>query len=276
MVSLRDQLVGDLKSTLWAVTAGVGCVLLIACANLAGLLLTRGVGRERDFAVRAALGAGRARLIRQTLIESLLLAGAGGGAGILIAQLTMPFLRYLVPVTLTAWSELQIDLRLAGFLLLVSMLAAVLSGTLPALLFSRTGLSDSLQLGGRVAASGSTRIRKKLIVSEVALAVVLLVGAGLLSRTLWALAHVPLGFQPAGVMTLRTSLPISAIHRTVPFRPARNSTAACWIRWAPFPGLFRLDTRRSCRSPMPEARVPSSWKERRDPIQGSPTMPIIG
>jgi predicted permease len=91
VVSLRDQLVGYLKSTLWAVTAGVGCVLLIACANLAGLLLTRGVGRERDFAVRAALGAGRARLIRQTLIESLLLAGFGCGSGILIALLTMPF-----------------------------------------------------------------------------------------------------------------------------------------------------------------------------------------
>jgi putative ABC transport system permease protein len=117
VVSLRDQLVGDLKSTLWAVTAGVGCVLLIACANLAGLLLTRGVGRERDFAVRVALGAGRARLIRQTLIESLLLAGAGCGAGILIAQLTIPFLRYLVPGTLSGWSEPQIDLRLAGFLL---------------------------------------------------------------------------------------------------------------------------------------------------------------
>jgi len=221
VVSLRDQLVGDLKSTLWAVTAGVGCVLLIACANLAGLLLTRGVGRERDFAVRAALGAGRARLIRQTLIESLLLAGAGGAAGILIAQVTMPFLRYLVPGTLSAWSEPQIDLRLAGFLLLISMLAAVLSGTLPALLFSRARISNSLQLGGRVAASGSTRIRKMLIVSEVALAVVLLVGAGLLSRTLWALAHVPLGFQPEGMMTLRTSLPISA---SSPYRsyPARS------------------------------------------------------
>ena len=115
VVSLRDQLVGDLKSTLWAVTAGVGCVLLIACANLAGLLLTRGVGREREFAVRAALGAGRVRLIRQTLIESLLLAGFGGGAGVLIAQLTMPFLRYLVPGTLSAWSEPRIDLRLRGF-----------------------------------------------------------------------------------------------------------------------------------------------------------------
>src|SRR5262249_10815113 len=134
----------------------------------------------------------------------------GGAAGILIALLTMPFLRYLVPSTLSAWSEPQIDLLLLGFLLLVSMLAAVLFGTLPALLFSRPGLSNSLQPGGRVAASGSTRIRKMLIVSEVALAVVLLVGAGLLTRTLWALAHVPLGFQPEGVMTLRTSLPISA------------------------------------------------------------------
>jgi putative ABC transport system permease protein len=188
----------------------VGCVLLIACANLAGLLLTRGVGRERDFAVRAALGAGRARLIRQTLIESLLLAGFGGGAGILIALLTMPFLRYLVPSTLRAWSDPQIDLPLLGFLLLVSISAAVLFGTLPALLFSRPRLSNSLQPGGRVAASGSTRARKMLIVSEVALATVLVVGAGLLARTLWALAHVPLGFQPDGVMTLRTSLPVSA------------------------------------------------------------------
>jgi putative ABC transport system permease protein len=210
VVSLRDQLVGDLKLTLWAVTAGVGCVLLIACANLAGLLLTRGVGREREFALRAALGAGRARLIRQTLIESLLLAGFGGVAGVLIAVFTLPFLRHLVPSTLIAWSELQIDLRLLGFLLLLSMLAAVLFGTLPALLFSRLDLSNSLQQGGRVAASGRTRIRKMLIVSEVALAVVLLVGAGLLTRTLWALAHVPLGFQPEGVMTLRTSLPVSA------------------------------------------------------------------
>ncbi len=210
VVSLRDQLVGDLKSTLWAVTAGVCCVLLIACANLAGLLLTRGVGRERDFAVRAALGAGRARLIRQTLIESLVLAGIGGGAGILIAVFTLPFLRYLVPSTLSAWSAPRIDLPLIGFLLLVSMLAAALFGTLPAFLFSRPDLSNSLQQGGRVAASGSTRIRRMLIVSEVALAVVLLVGAGLLTRTLWALAHAPLGFQPEGVMTLRTSLPVSA------------------------------------------------------------------
>jgi len=221
VVSLRDQLVGDLKLTLWAVTAAVGCVLLIACANLAGLLLTRGVGREREFAIRAALGAGRVRLVRQTLIESLLLAGFGGAAGILIAVFTLPFLRHLVPSTLSAWSELRIDLPLLGFLLFVSMLAAVLFGTLPAFLFSRPDLSTSLQQGGRVAASGSTRTRKILIVSEVALAVVLLVGSGLLTRTLWALAHVPLGFNPEGVMTLRTSLPVST---NTPYRsfPARS------------------------------------------------------
>src|SRR5690349_34142 len=121
VVSLRDQLVGDLKPTLWAVAAGVGCVLLIACANLAGLLLTRGVGREREFAIRTALGAGRARLIRQTLIESLLLASVGGAAGILIAVIALPFLRDLVPTTLSAWSELRIDLPLLGFLLFLSM-----------------------------------------------------------------------------------------------------------------------------------------------------------
>ena len=210
VVSLRDQLVGDLKLTLWVVSAGVACVLLIACANLAGLLLARGAGREREFAVRSALGAGRARLIRQTLIESLLIAAFGGGLGIVLAELALPFLRHLLPSTLSAWSDLRIDFSLLGFLLLVSILAATLFGILPALIFSRLDLSISLQRGGRVAVGGSTRARKMLIVSEVALAVVLLVGAGLLTRTLWALAHVPLGFHAEGVITLRTSLPVSS------------------------------------------------------------------
>jgi putative ABC transport system permease protein len=210
VVSLRDQLVGNLRLALWAVTAGVGCVLLIACANLAGLLLARAAAREREFAVRAALGAGRARLIRQALIESLLLAGIGAGAGTLIAVFTLPFLRHLVPAALTAWSEPRIDLPLFKFLPFISVLAAILFGTLPALVLSRANLSTSLRQGGRVATGGSTRTRKMLIVSEVALAVVLLVGAGLLTRTLWALAHVPLGFRPEGVITLRTSLPGSS------------------------------------------------------------------
>ncbi len=222
VIGLRDQLVGDLKLAIWAVAAGVGCVLLIACANLAGLLLTRAAGREREFAVRVALGAGRLRLVRQALIESLFLGGLGGAAGILVAVSALPLLRHLVPATLNAWSEPRIDPPLLGFLLLVSFLAAILFGTLPALALSRPDLGTSLRQGSRVATRGSARIRKTLIVSEVALAVVLLVGAGLLTRTLWALAHVPLGFHPEGVMTLRTSLPISS---DSPYRdfPARTA-----------------------------------------------------
>ncbi len=207
VVSLRDQLVGNLKLALWAVAAGVGCVLLIACANLAGLLLARAAARQREFAVRAALGAGRARLIRQTLIESLLLAGIGAGAGILIALFTLPFLRHLVPAALTVWSALRLDLPLFGFLLLISVVAAILFGTVPALVLSRATLVTSMQQGGRTVTGGGTRLRKLLIISEVALAVVLLVGASLLTRTLWELSHVPLGFRPEGVITLRTALP---------------------------------------------------------------------
>lgn len=209
VVGLRDQLVGNLKLALWAVAAGVGCVLLIACGNLTGLLLARAAGRGREFAVRSALGAGRVRLIGHTLIESLLLAGAGGAAGLAIAFFTIPFLRHLVPTALSTWSEPRIDLSVFGFLFCISVLAAILFGTLPAFILSGADLSNALQQGGRAAIGGSTRLRKMLIVSEVALAVVLLVGAGLLTRTLWALAHVPLGFRPEGVMTLRTSLPVS-------------------------------------------------------------------
>ena len=210
VLDLRDQLVGDLKPALWAVAAGVACVLLIACANLAGLLLTRASGREREFAVRVALGAGRVRLIRQALIESLVLGVLGGGAGIVIALLALPFLRHLVPITLTAWSEPRIDLTSLVFVALLSVLVALLFGTLPALVLSRPELATALRQGGRVAARGSTRPRKLLIVSEVAIAVVLVVGTGLLTRTLWALGHVPLGFHPEGLMTMRTTLPISA------------------------------------------------------------------
>jgi putative ABC transport system permease protein len=210
VVNLRDQLVGNLKPALWAVAVGVGCVFLISCANLAGLLLARAAAREREFAVRAALGAGRARLIMQTLIESLLLAGIGAGAGILIATLALPFLRHLVPTALAVWSGPQIDLPLFGFLLFIAVVASILFGTLPALLLSRANLSTSLRQGGRAATGGGTGMRKMLIVGQVALAMVLLVGAGLLSKTLWALAHAPLGFRPAGVVTLRTALPMSS------------------------------------------------------------------
>ena len=209
IVDLRDQLVGDMKLALWVVSAAVGCVLLIACANLAGLLLARGAQREREWAVRSALGAGRARLVRQVLMESLILGAAGGIVGAAFAVWTTPFLHQLIPETLTAWSRPRIDLPVMGFLLLTSILAALLFGALPAVVLSRGDFAASLQQGGRAAIGSRTRLRKILIVGEVALSVVLLVGAGLMTKTLWNLSHVPLGFRPDGVLTLRTSLPIS-------------------------------------------------------------------
>jgi putative ABC transport system permease protein len=238
VICLRDQLVGNLKPALWAVAAAVGCVLLIACANLAGLMLARGARRERELAVRTALGAGRARLVRQMLVESLLLGAIGGMAGIAIAIWATPFLRHLVPLSLTAWSEPRIDPPALAFLFFISLAASMLFGALPALVLCREDMTAALQRGGRAAIGGGSRLRKALIVGEVAIAGVLLVGAGLLTKTLWELSHVPLGFQPKGVVTLRTSLPISSDSRYRDFSPRSAFYSRVLQRVTAMPGVI--------------------------------------
>jgi putative ABC transport system permease protein len=210
VIGLREEILGDVRLGLWVLGCGVGCVLLIACANVAGLLLARAAGREREMAVRAALGAGRLRLIRQSLTEALALSLAGGVVGFMFAMWTIPFLQRLVPKTLAGWSQPHLDWRLLGFAFLISMVSALVFGATPAVSISEVDLSNALQRGGRGGIGGRTSLRRWLVISEVAIAVVLSVGAGLLVRTLWTLAHVELGFRPEGVLTMRTNLPGSA------------------------------------------------------------------
>jgi predicted permease len=220
VVGLREEMLGDIRLGLWVLACGVGCVLLIACANVAGLLLARAAGREREMAVRAALGAGRLRLIRQSMTEALVLSLAGGGVGFLFALWTIPFLQRLAPKVLAGWSQPQLDWRLLGFAFLVSTVSALVFGATPAVSVSEVELSNALQRGGRGGIGGRTNLRRWLVISEVAIAVVLSVGAGLLVQTLWTLAHVELGFQPAGILTMRTNLPASAesVYRNFPAR----------------------------------------------------------
>ena len=206
VVGLRDQMLGKLDLALRVLAAGVALVLLICCANIAGLMLARAAGRGREMALRAALGAGRWRLVRLGLYESLLIGYAGTLGGVLFASEVVPWLGQLVPQSIAGWAQPRIDFRLLAFASLLSIAAAAVSGILPALTASRVHLAASLQQGGRGGIGGGGAIRRVLVASEVALTVVLAVGAGLMLQTVWRLAHVDLAFQPEGVLTLRTSV----------------------------------------------------------------------
>jgi predicted permease len=184
----------------------VGFVLLIACANIANLLLARSTARMREFAVRAALGAGKSRLIRQLLIESILLGIVGGALGLLLAIWGMRAALGALPDTLPRAAEIQIDLRVLLFTSAATLLAGILFGLFPALKISRTNLQDSLKEGGRGSSGSRHRAHGVLVVVEMALALVLLIGAGLALRTLVQLWNVDPGFNPHDVLTFGFSL----------------------------------------------------------------------
>ncbi len=207
LISLQDDLVGSVRSALLMLFGAVGFVLLIACANIANLLLARGSGRQRELAVRRALGASRFRLVRLLLTESVLLAVLGGIAGAAVTVWLLEALFALVPAGLPRLAEVEIDQRVLLFNAALALTTAVLFGTLPALQFSRTDVNDALKEGGRGAAGGRRALRSALVVTEFSLALVLLVGAALLVRSLWRLQHVELGFKPEGVLTARLWLP---------------------------------------------------------------------
>ncbi|MDX1494376.1 MAG: FtsX-like permease family protein, partial [Longimicrobiales bacterium] len=204
-VPLREHLLGDVRTPLLVLMASVGLVLLIACANVAGLMLARGARREREYALRGALGASTVRLVRQIAAESLVLAGLGCLLGTGVAYASIEIMGLLGPDHLPRIDEVRLDGPVLLFALGVSALSAVLSGISPSLRLSRPDLAVSLSDGSRSSTRGpgGLRIRNRLVVAEVAAAVVLLVGAGLLSRSFTTLLDEELGFDPTGRLAVQ-------------------------------------------------------------------------
>jgi predicted permease len=205
VVSLHEHLVGDTNKLLWLLLGAVTFVLLIGCANVANLLLANGASRQREMAIRTALGASRWRVIRQLFTESTILALAGGAFGLLIAFWGLAAITKLLPAEFPRLNEIQIDLRILGFTFAASMLTGILFGLAPALQISRSDIQEAIRETGR-GTSGSrrqSRFRQALIVVEVALSVVLLAGAGLLFRSFLQLQSVNTGFVAQHVLTAR-------------------------------------------------------------------------
>ena len=207
IVSVEDQLVRGTRPYLLSLLGAVGFVLLIACANVANLLLVRGESRHREMAVRSALGASRFRLLSQSLTESTVLAVLGGGLGLLLAWLGDRLLLRLAPSSIPRLEEIGIDWRVVAFCAAAVIVSGVLIGSVPGWRASRGENAEALKAGGRsIAAHGSRGLRRVLVVTEITLAVVTLAGAGMLVRSLWNLQDNDLGFDPRSVLTAKVAL----------------------------------------------------------------------
>jgi predicted permease len=258
LIPFKQRMLGNVPSILLVLFCAVAFVLLIACANIANLLLARSTARMREFAVRAALGAGKSRLIRQLLTESILLGAMGGALGLLLASWGMRAALTALPDTLPRAGEIHIDMRVLLFTAAATLLAGIFFGLVPALKISRTNLQDSLKEGGRGSGGSHQRAHGILVVVEMALALVLLIGAGLALRTLVQLWNVDPGFNPRNVLTFGFSLSPSTL-RTSPaairesFRAAESAVSSTpgiqsvSLSWGAFPmsgddeWLFWLD-----------------------------------
>jgi predicted permease len=213
-VPLKNEIVGTAESTLVALAGAATVVLLLACVNVAGLLLGRGVARGREIGVRAALGATRSRLARQLVIESFVLAGLGGAMGIILAHAGIAALSRFGPTDIPRLDGIAVDNQVLVYALAATIASALLFGLAPAFRLARTGVADSLKEGVRsVAGSPHQRVRRALAAVQIALAFVLVVSSGLLLRSFVALITTNPGFQPAGAITANIELPVARYDR---------------------------------------------------------------
>src|SRR5580700_7378626 len=262
LVSMKEDIVGNVQPFLIVLLAAVGFLLLIACANVANLLLARAMGRSREFAVRAAMGASHARVIRQLLTESMLLAGLGGALGILLAFWGIRAVLGTLPGAVPRANEVSLDSRVLLFTMALSLFAGIIFGLAPALKTSRVNLQEILKESGRGSSGVRHRLQGVFVVVEMAMTLVLLVGAGLMVRSLAALWRVNPGFNPSHAITFALSMPstdrttsaetrarlrhfddtmrtipgVQAVSVTLGSRPMiHNSTEPFWIEGQPKP-----------------------------------------
>ncbi len=209
LLPLREQIVGDVRPALLVLLGAVAFVLLIACANVTNLVLAKTLARRKEIAIRTALGASRVAVLRQVLVETVMLSLAGGALGLSLARFGMTLIVKFLGDRLPRSTEITLDAQVLAFTVFVALLAGILAGLLPAVRFTRTDVSEALKQGqGRGSSdSGGSKTRGVLVVSEVALSLVLLIGAGLMLRTLWQLGRVPPGFDPNNVLTMAIPVP---------------------------------------------------------------------
>jgi putative ABC transport system permease protein len=205
---LREQLVGDVRPALLVLLGAVAFVLLIACANVANLVLGKILARKKEIAIRSALGATRAAILRQVLAETVLLSLAGGALGLFLASFGTTLIVKFLADRLPRFTEIALDVPVLAFAVFLALFAGIVAGLLPALRFTKTDVNEALKQGqSRGNSDSGSKTRGLLVVSEVALSLVLLIGAGLMVRTLWQLSNIQPGFDPQGVLTMSVSVP---------------------------------------------------------------------
>ncbi len=267
LIPLPVQVGSQVKLAVQVLAAAVLFVLLIACANVANLLLSFAAARQKEFALRAALGAGRLRIVRQLLTESVLLSLFGGGLGLLLAYWMLKAFRVFGAGQIPRLEQITLDSRVLAFSIVLSLLTGIVFGLAPAWQAARTDLNQTLKEGGRQAsASGSQRLRNLLIVAEVTLSLILLVGAGLLMKSFWRLQQIDPGFNPDNLLTLEIQLPVSKYAEAQRRETFAQETmdriaalpgveAAAFISHPPFSGRQGLTVFRIEGKPEPRSRA---------------------